>query len=97
MLPAYRDGDLVLVDAGAYAGLPPRPGDVVLVAHPYRSDVRLVKRVERITGDGCVFVLGDNPSESTDSRSFGALRPSQILGKVTGLAGDTNRAGERFL
>jgi nickel-type superoxide dismutase maturation protease len=82
MLPAFRDGDLVLVDAGAYTDLPPCPGDVVLVAHPYRSDVRLVKRVARLTSDGRVFVVGDNPSESTDSRNFGALRACQILGQV---------------
>jgi hypothetical protein len=30
------------------------------------------------------FLMGDNPGESTDSRTFGALWPSQILGKVIG-------------
>jgi nickel-type superoxide dismutase maturation protease len=82
MLPAYREGDFVLVDAGAYVDLPPRPGDVVLVAHPYQTNVRMVKRVQSITPEGRVFVVGDNPGESTDSRSFGPLRPSQIVGKL---------------
>jgi nickel-type superoxide dismutase maturation protease len=82
MMPTYRDGDAVLVDAGAYVEAPPRPGDVVLVAHPFRQATRIIKRVEHITADGRVFVVGDNPSESTDSRSFGPLRPSQILGRV---------------
>jgi type IV secretory pathway protease TraF len=44
----------------------------------------MIKRVARVTPDGRLFVVGDNPSESTDSRTFGALPPSQILGKVTG-------------
>jgi hypothetical protein len=62
----------------------PQPGDVVLAAHPFHKDVRMIKRVDHITLDGRVFVVGDNPGESTDSRSWGALRPSQIIGKVTG-------------
>jgi len=87
MLPAYRDGATVLVDAGAYVDLPPRPGDVVLASHPFKAGVRMVKRVRRITPDGRVFLVGDNPAESTDSRSFGTLRPDQILGKVIGPTG----------
>lgn len=86
MLPAYRGGDEVLVDAGAYDDLPPRPGDVVLAVHPFQAGVRIVKRVQRITPEGRIVLVGDNPSESTDSRSFGALRPDQILGKLVGPA-----------
>ncbi len=84
MLPTYRDGDAVLVDAGVYVDLVPRPGDVVLAAHPFHTDVRMIKRVQRITPDGRIFVVGDNPAESTDSRTFGALQPSQILGRLIG-------------
>ena len=83
MVPAYRHGEKVVVDTGAYDELLPRPGDVVLAAHPFHSGVRLVKRVDCVTSDGRIFVLGDSTGESTDSRTFGALRPSQILGKVT--------------
>ena len=86
MLPAYRDGDTALVDTGACVDLLPQPGDVVLAAHPFQSGVRMVKRVDHITQDGRVFVVGDNPSESTDSRTFGALPPSKILGKLIGTA-----------
>ena len=86
MLPAYRDGDRVVVETGAYVDLLPRPGDVVLVAHPFHTGMRMIKRVARVNTDGRLFVVGDNPDESTDSRTFGALWPSQILGKVTGIA-----------
>ncbi len=87
MLPAYRDGDKVVIDTSAYVDLLPQPGDVVLAAHPFYRDVRMIKRVDHVTADRRVFVVGDNPRESTDSRSWGALRPCQIIGKVIGNTG----------
>ena len=82
MLPAYRDGDAVLVDSGAYSDSPPEPGDVVLVAHPFRQGVKMIKRVDHVTTDGKIFVVGDNRLESTDSRTLGPLRPAQLIGRV---------------
>ena len=84
MYPTYRDGDVVEVDVDAYAEQLPQVGDVVLAEHPFKTGVCIVKRVKRITDEGRVFVVGDSPLESSDSRGFGALRPAQILGKVTG-------------
>ena len=84
MLPAYRDGDTVLVDTGAYEELLPLPGDVVLVEHPFQAGVRMIKRVDHMTKEGRVFVVGDNRAASTDSHSFGALRSAQVLGKLIG-------------
>jgi nickel-type superoxide dismutase maturation protease len=83
MLPTYREGDVVLVDPGAFRESPPKPGDVVLVAHPFRRSVKMIKRVDHVTADGRVFVVGDNREESTDSRSFGPLRPVQVIGRVS--------------
>lgn len=82
MLPTYREGDAVLIDAGAYSESLPRPGDVVLFAHPFRQGVKMIKRVDHVTKDGRIFVVGDNQAESTDSRSFGLLRPTQVIGRV---------------
>ena len=45
MFPAFRDGDRVLVDTGAYVDLIPQPVDVVLAVHPFHTAVWLVKRV----------------------------------------------------
>lgn len=32
--------------------------------------------------EGEIFVLGDNPSESVDSRQFGSVKSKEILGKI---------------
>lgn len=82
MEPAFADGDLVVLDPGAFRGRPPRPGEVVVARHPYRG-VHLVKRVATVGADGRVRVVGDASDLSTDSRSFGALSPDRILGRVT--------------
>jgi hypothetical protein len=40
-----------------------------------------IKRIERHEGD-LVYLLGDNPAESTDSRTLGWLPAKTILAKV---------------
>lgn len=80
MQPTLLDGDEVLV--AGYGKRPPQQGDVVLLQHPLRSDVRVIKRIASLDRD-TVFVQGDNPAESTDSRSFGGVPRSKILGRIT--------------
>lgn len=60
------------------------PGDLVIARHPFRPDLRLIKRVIAVRDDDTYLLMGDNPEAgaSTDSRSFGAVPPSHILGKV---------------
>jgi nickel-type superoxide dismutase maturation protease len=82
MAPLLQPGDEVLVDPHAYQPAAPCVGDVVVSRHPYRADVRLVKRITAILEDGRCLLEGDNLSDSTDSRSFGAVAPQQILGRV---------------
>jgi nickel-type superoxide dismutase maturation protease len=81
MVPELRDGDEVLVDGRAYRRSPPKPGDVVLVSHPTQAGTRILKRVDGVR-DGGLWLLGDNAGESTDSRHFGAVDPSRVLGRV---------------
>ena len=83
MVPLLKPGDEVLVDPRAYRRLPPRPGDIVVARHPYRTDLRLVKRVAEVLDNGHCLLQGDNPAESTDSRVYGPLPPERILGRVT--------------
>ena len=78
MSPVLKSGDKVLVDSRS----PIAVGDIVLAIHPYKQTTRMIKRVGEITTTGEYFLIGDNPDESTDSRTFGKLRAADILGRV---------------
>ena len=82
MLPLLVPGDTILVDPRAYKHLPPQAGDIVVACPPTRPKLRAVKRIERVLPDGSVFLIGENLSQSTDSRTFGAIPRRSILGKV---------------
>ena len=83
MLPLLQPGDLVLVNQSAYADRLPEPGELVVARHPDRPSWLLVKRVAAVLDDEKCLLIGDNPVESTDSRSFGAVPLDLILGRVT--------------
>jgi nickel-type superoxide dismutase maturation protease len=75
MRPTLCAGDLCLV---AY-GVRIRQGDVVVARLPGRP--LGVKRAVRRTADGW-WLEGDDPTASTDSRTFGALSDDAVLGRV---------------
>lgn len=79
MRPVLTEGDVVLVKAGRKISV----GDIVLIRHPYRKSVRMIKRVSAIKDDGSFDVAGDDPAESTDSRTLGAIQSSSLVGTVT--------------
>ena len=82
MVPTLQPGQDVLSFNWAYLGKQPRVGDIVIVKSE-KSKVKseIIKRVERVEGDQ-VYLVGDNQSESTDSRDFGAISINNIVGKV---------------
>ncbi len=82
MRPTLSPGDQILVDPLAYTQTGPKEGDIVVTRHLYRTDVWMVKRVVGVLEDGRFFLVGDNPDESTDSRFFGTVPRSLILGRV---------------
>ena len=55
-----------------------RPGNVVVLKHDNREKV---KRVDQIQ-DNQVFVLGDHPETSTDSRHFGWLPIEYVQARI---------------
>ncbi|MEM8542655.1 MAG: S26 family signal peptidase [Cyanobacteria bacterium P01_H01_bin.119] len=70
---------------GAIALFPSiEPGDLVIARHPFKPELTLIKRVVGDRDDGSYILMGDNPEpgSSTDSRSFGAVGATYILGKV---------------
>ncbi len=62
----------------AYLFLKPKTGDMIVIK---RSDREIIKRIQKCKG-GQFFVQGDNGEESTDSRDFGPIDQSEIIGKV---------------
>jgi nickel-type superoxide dismutase maturation protease len=94
MLPTLRPGQRIAV------GPPTRPlwrGAVVVVRHPSRDGLELVKRVVGLPGDRVrlpdgrldavlgpdeYLVLGDHREASTDGRAFGPVGRERIVGLV---------------
>ena len=78
MLPTLKPGQDVLVFNWAYIFSKPKNGDIVVIRVNSRD---MVKRIQRVQGYEC-FVEGDNKETSTDSRDFGVIDRSRIVGKV---------------
>lgn len=83
MIPTLLPGDEVAVDPNAEVF----PGDIVVIRHPYKNDIVLIKRVIRIEPDGKLFLASDNPDGSTDSRTFGAVSLEYKKGKAVAILG----------
>ncbi len=80
MEPTVGAGDWLLVDPDAYASRSPAPGDLDLAPDPREDDRLLIKRVASVDPDGSLRLAGDDPDHSTDSRAFGAVEPSSVVG-----------------
>ncbi|MFE2292891.1 nickel-type superoxide dismutase maturation protease [Streptomyces sp. NPDC059452] len=77
MVPTLYHGDLLLVQYGA----PVRPGDVVILRHPFQQDLLVVKRaVERRPGGW--WVRGDNTFAGGDSTDYGVVPDELVLARV---------------
>jgi len=59
-----------------------RVGDVVVARRPDRPELKIIKRITAIDAGGAIFLAGDNPAASTDSRQFGAVAREQIVARV---------------
>lgn len=80
MFPTMKDGDVVLVNRLGYLFRQPQKGDLIALKDP-RDKKILVKRITKVI-DKQFYVEGDNKSHSTDSREFGMIGKSDIVGKV---------------
>lgn len=86
MTPTLLPGDFILVDTWAYREKAPLSGDIVVFQ---QSDTMFViKRCARWPGSSAVirdnqlYVLGDNPQASFDSRRLGGIDLQRIKGRA---------------
>jgi nickel-type superoxide dismutase maturation protease len=84
MSPTLLRGDYILVDTHAYRTSPPRTGDVVIVSSP-AAGVKYIRRIAPGSEGQAFAVLSDNPAAGEDSRKWGPLSASNILGRVTSI------------
>jgi signal peptidase I len=94
MFPAIKPGTILPVCKAFYGiRLPgsqiyllqwdgPKEGDVVVFYTPLGELV--VKRCGEILPGNAYYFIGDNISQSYDSRNYGPIPKSQIIGKVIG-------------
>ncbi|GHD90227.1 nickel-type superoxide dismutase maturation protease [Streptomyces naganishii] len=77
MVPTLYHGDRLLVQYGARI----RPGDVMVLRHPFQQDLLVVKRAAELR-EGGWWVLGDNAYAGGDSTDYGTVPEDLVLGKV---------------
>ena len=93
MVPTLFPGDGLYIDPGAYRLRFPRPGEIVVTRDPAHSSRHLVKRVGFVPGGprpadgtelppGSVYLLGDETTASRDSRSFGPVPVTLLVGRA---------------
>jgi phage repressor protein C with HTH and peptisase S24 domain len=79
MEPTLMAGDLVIAERCESVS----EGDVVVARHPWKADLRLIKRVEYVDGSG-VYLMSDNRgfADAVDSRTFGLVDTGSVFARV---------------
>ncbi|MFB7912804.1 nickel-type superoxide dismutase maturation protease [Streptomyces sp. NPDC056061] len=77
MVPTLYHGDRLLVHYGARV----RPGDVVILRHPFQQDLLVVKRAAERRRGGW-WVLADNAFAGGDSTDYGTVPEDFVLATV---------------
>lgn len=80
MVPIFRNNDIILINRLAYVFKKPKENDVIVLRDP-RNGREILKRIVKVN-DSAYFVEGDNKKESTDSRKFGPVKKSAIIGQL---------------
>ena len=86
MFPTYVDGEIIF-STRLFRKRKIKVGDVIVFKHPYVKGRLLIKRVADLfySRDGellSIYFLGDNSSDSYDSRNFGYVLTKDLVSKV---------------
>lgn len=93
MEPTLLPGDRLYLERPRKGSPPYRKGEVVVVTDPETSGRWLIKRIGASEGErpdpgteavhaGYVYLVGDNPARSRDSRAFGPVPIRSVVGRV---------------
>ena len=92
MAPTLLPGDRLYVDPKAFRERPPALGDLVVARDPTEPHRLVVKRVGSPPGPlspevpgppaRSLYLLGDDPAVSRDSRTYGPVPLASVLGLV---------------
>jgi len=89
MAPALQPGDRLVV----WRTKSVHPGDIVAAHDPRLPQRKVLKRVVDV-GPAGLYLLGDNPEHSTDSRRFGLVPVTLVEGRVVYRYAPPSRAGK---
>ena len=83
MWPTFSDGQPIEAIPPSSEWVP-KVGEVVVVNHPLKYDMLIIKRISKIINEEKIFIEGDNPDPtcSEDSHNFGVLETNCVLGLV---------------
>lgn len=86
MFPTYVNDEIIL-STRLFRKRKIKVGDVIVFKHPYVKGRLLIKRVADLfySRDGellSIYFLGDNSSDSYDSRNFGYVLTKDLVSKV---------------
>lgn len=74
MLPGLASGAIVV----GLKPKKPKTGDVVIITHNGKEKIKRVKSIDEYE----MYVVGDNPGKSTDSRHFGPLTKHAVIATI---------------
>lgn len=80
MEPTLIEGDSIVFEESLSKTI--LLNDIVLAHHPFKKNIKIIKRVKKIKNDKLFFLLGDNIElgASSDSNSFGYIEKENIIG-----------------
>ncbi len=91
MVPNFENGDYLIVDEVSYQFRQPQRGEVIVFRYPKDPSQFFIKRVAGLPGDKIgnitladdeYYVLGDNTFASSDSRFWGPVKSTLIIGRA---------------
>ena len=83
MEPTLMEGDSIIFEEISTKKI--LINDIVLAHHPFKKNIKIIKRVSKIKNDKSFFLSGDNNElgNNSDSNSFGYIEKNNIIGIIS--------------